>query len=234
MSMTLLLLPNVLDEALAHELFFPRQIDSLVQDLSGLIAESERGGRRFLRRFKKRLPIALLNEHTKEQEIVDLLNPIFKGERWGLISDAGLPCLADPGSQLVQKARCRGICIEVCVGPSSLYLSLMLSGLPAQAFAFHGYLPQDKNQLVKKLRLLEERSIKEHATQLFIEAPYRNQQLLNVLVDTLSDATFLCIAVDLTLPTESVATRTIAEWKKQLLPNLNDRPAVFLLLRERR
>jgi 16S rRNA (cytidine1402-2'-O)-methyltransferase len=228
--MTLILLPNVLAEELSHEAFFPPSVEKAVQSLEGLIAESQRGGRHFLRRFKRQLPICLLNEHTSSSEMERLLIPLLKGETWGLISDAGLPCLADPGSALVMKARERGnILIEALIGPSSLTLGLMLSGLGGQAFAFHGYLPREKQALIRKLRLLEECSLKDQATQLFMETPYRNQKLLETIIGVLSEKTYLSIAWDLTLPAQTVVTQSILKWKKAALPDLSDKPAIFLM-----
>lgn len=168
--------------------------------------------------------MGLLNEHT--QEIDELLKPLQKGEKWGLISDAGLPILADPGYQLVRRARDLGILVKVFVGPSSLVHALMLSGLPAQRFAFHGYLPRHPASILKNL---EARSREENATQAFMEVPYRNQRMLETLISTLSDETLLCVAWDLTMPTQGVELHTIAEWKKRNLPNLHKRPAIFLL-----
>jgi 16S rRNA (cytidine1402-2'-O)-methyltransferase len=224
----LYLLPNLLDKEADHRLFLPSSVDQAVQSLNGLIAENEKEGRAYLKRFGvpvQGFPIKLLNEHT--QEIEELLLPMKNGERWGLISDAGLPVLADPGYQLVRRARQLGIAIEAFIGPSSLILALMLSGLPAQRFAFHGYFPYEPGQTLKKW---EERSREEKATQIFMETPYRNEKALNALISTLSDSTLLCVAWDLTMPTQGVETYPIKDWKKRLLPSIHKRPAVFLFL----
>src|SRR5258708_21049619 len=143
----LLLLPNLLGEHRHHEMFLPSSVDKAVSSLDGLIAESDIEGRRFLKRFETKkpameIPIALFNEHTPDDHIDFLLEPIVKGGRWGLVSDAGLPCIADPGAKLVQRARQLGILIQAFVGPSSILFALMLSGLPGQKFAFQGYLPK--------------------------------------------------------------------------------------------
>lgn len=224
----LYLLPNLLDKEADHRLFLPSSVDQAVQSLNGLIAENEKEGRAYLKRFGipvQGFPIKLLNEHS--QEIEELLLPMKNGERWGLISDAGLPVLADPGYQLVRRARQLGIAIEAFIGPSSLILALMLSGLPAQRFAFHGYFPYEPGQTLKKW---EERSKEEKATQIFMETPYRNEKALNALISTLSDSTLLCVAWDLTMPTQGVETYPIKDWKKRLLPNIHKHPAVFLFI----
>lgn len=231
MKPALLLLPNVLGDVRHHEPFLPASVDKAVETLDGLIAESEMGGRRFLSRFKHEkkpheIPLALLNEHTKDDELDFLLEPIKKGERWGLISDAGLPCIADPGAKLVALARQRGISIQAFSGPSSIFLALMLSGMPSQRFSFLGYLDRDPLAAIKKL---EKRAKEDDATQVFIETPYRNQALLEKLVATLSDTTLLACAWDLTLPSQGVLSQPVALWKKSPLPNLEKRAAIFLV-----
>lgn len=228
----LLLLPNLLGDHRHHELFLPTSVDKAVSTLDGLIAESSQGGRRFLSRFQTKkpvneVPIALLNEHTKDSDLDFLLEPIRKGERWGLVSDCGTPCIADPGAKLVSRARQSGIAIQAFVGPSSIILSLMLSGLPAQQFTFNGYIdkaPEDRQKTI--LQLEKKAAI---ATQIFIETPYRNQHTLQALIDTLADTTLLCVAWDLTLPTQGILSQPIAIWKKSPLPNLEKKAAIFLI-----
>ena len=231
---TLLLLPNVLADVRHHEPFLPASVDKAVESLDGLIAESETGGRRFLSRFKHakkphEIPIALLNENTKEEDLEFLLEPIRKGERWGLISDAGLPCIADPGAKLISLARHTGIGIQAFSGPSSILLSLMLSGLPGQRFSFLGYLEKDQAKCIQDIKRLEKRAKEDQATQIFIETPYRNKHLLDSLLATLSDSTQLACAVDLTMQTQSVVSQTVAQWKKSTPPNLEKRNAIFLV-----
>ena len=225
----LLLLPNLIGEHAHHQLFLPASVDRAVLKLDGLIAESERGGRRYLGRFETKkpaaqIPISELNEHTKEADYDFLLKPVKEGECWGLVSDAGLPCIADPGAGLVARAKQIGIVIQAFSGPSAIFLSLMMSGLPGQRFAFHGYFQQDK------LMDWTNRSKQDNATQLFIEAPYRNRKTLDYLLLNLPAETQLCIAWDLTLPTQSVLTQSVANWKKSPLPNINKKPAMFLML----
>ncbi len=225
----LLLLPNLLAEQPHHQLYLPASVDKAVSTLDGLIAESETGGRRYLGRFETKkppaqIPIADLNKHTKEADYDFLLEPIKKGERWGLVSDAGLPCIADPGSALVARARQIGIVVQAFVGPSAIMLSLMLSGLPGQRFAFHGYFQQEK------LKEWEKRSQSDQATQLFIEAPYRNRKTLDYLLENLVGPTKLCVAWDLTLPTQGIVSQTVTAWKKSPLPNIDKKPAMFLFI----
>lgn len=229
----LLLLPNLLGEMAHHQLFLPTSVDRAVESLDGLIAESEMGGRRYLSRFKHEkktheIPIALLNEHTKPKEIDFLLEPIRKGERWGVVSDAGLPCIADPGAMLVRRARQTGILIQAFSGPSAIYLSLMLSGLSGQKFYFHGYLQKELSPLKTEIKRLERSSRQEQVTHICIETPYRNQTLLETFLETLDDATFLACAWELTLPTQGILSQPVSIWKKSPLPELKKKNAIFL------
>lgn len=231
---TLLLLPNVLGDVRHHEPFLPASVDKVVESLDGLIAESETGGRRFLSRFKHakkphEIPITLLNEHTKDEDLDFILEPMQKGERWGLVSDAGLPCIADPGAKLVYLARQKGIAVQAFNGPTSILLSLMLSGLPGQRFSFQGYLKKDSTECAAEVKKLEKRAKEDKATQIFIETPYRNKALLDILLSSLSDETLLACAWDLTLPTQGVLSQPVALWKKSPLPALEKRNAIFLI-----
>jgi 16S rRNA (cytidine1402-2'-O)-methyltransferase len=222
----LLLLPNLLDKESLPDLFFPPSVQRAVLRLDGLVAENQKEGRAFLKRMKadyRNTPIELLNKH--QHDLSALLEPIRKGETWGLISDAGLPVLADPGYQLVARAREFNVTIQPFVGPSSIVIALMVSGLPSQRFAFNGYLPRSPKDQIKKL---EKRSRKEWATQVFIEAPFRNGKLLDSLLETLDPSTKLCVAWDLTMPTQGVETHTVSIWKKRCRPTLHNKPAVFL------
>lgn len=230
---TLLLLPNLLGEFRHTEVFLPESVFKAMSTIDGLIAESEKEGRRYLGRFETKkpaneIPIALFNEHTPVTDIDYLLEPIIAGERWGLVSDGGLPCIADPGSKLVRRAIQRGIQIQAFVGPSSILMALMLSGLPGQKFFFHGYLDKDPHKRKDAIKHLSDQSHKEGTTQIFMEAPYRNSHALETLLQTLPDHADLCVAWDLTLPTQGVMTQTIAQWKKCTLPNLEKKPAIFL------
>lgn len=229
----LLLLPNLLGDHRHHQPFLPQSVDKAVATLDGLIAESEKEGRRYLGRFETKkpameIPIALLNEHTPEADLDFLLEPITKGERWGFVSDAGLPCIADPGSKLVLRARQKGILVQAFVGPSSILSALMLSGLPGQSFAFSGYLPKEPSERRQQIERLVVNAKRENATQILMEAPYRNSYTLEALLQTLPESSLLCVAWDLTMPTQGVVTNTVRGWKKTTLPSLEKKPALFL------
>lgn len=220
----LILLPNLLDTSLDHTPFLPTSVGEIVSSLDGIIAENEKEARRFLKRFTENfrdIPIRLLNEHT--DEIDSLIAPFQKGEKWGLVSDAGLPVLADPGARLIRRLHTLNVPIETLPGPSSIVYALQLSGLPAQVFTFHGYPPKDPNALKEKLRTLP----KNH-THLFIEAPYRTDKFLNTLIHNLQDAADLSVSWNLTLPSQGVKTQKIAQWKKAI-PTLGKVPAVFVI-----
>jgi len=233
----LILLPNVLnDEQPTIDSCFTADVIILVPKLDGLIAESEKGGRHYLKRFSfpegktfRDIPIKLLSEHTKESEFLELLMPIMQGQVWGLVSDAGLPCLADPGAKLVFLARQKGIDIEAHMGPSSIVLALMLSGLGAQKFCFEGYLPKEASELTGAIKQLEQRAIKEGSTHIFIETPYRSQQMLEKLISILQEKMKLSVSLDLTLPSQLVMTKTIKEWRKDPKVDIQKRLAVFVI-----
>lgn len=223
----LFLLPNLLDEEANVDDFFPVSLKQIIPRLQGLIAESEKEGRRYLLKFitRDRLPkILTLNEHT--QDLESLLIPLRQGEIWGLVSDAGLPCIADPGSDLVFLAKQNGIEVEAIVGPCSLILALQLSGFSGQRFAFHGYLPRETEDLEEVLRRLEKEA--RMSTQIWIEAPYRSLKMFDIMKAVLSSQTKLCIATDLTTKNQRVVSQTIAKWQSISFP-LGKAPCVFLL-----
>lgn len=230
----LLLLPNLIAEHKHHQAYLPASVDKAVLSLDGLIAENPHAGRRYLNRFMDHraaanIPIALCNKQSNEDDINFLLEPIVAGERWGFVSDAGLPCLADPGALLVGRARKLGLKIQAFSGPSSLFLSLMLSGFNCQRFAFHGYLPKEQSERLAMIRQLEDQAERSEGPQLFIEAPHRNTALLEDLLDSLKLTSQLCVAWDLTLPTQGVVAQSVELWKKIPLPNIHKKPAVFLI-----
>ncbi len=172
----------------------------------------------------------LLNEHTSPEEIGHYLDAIERGENIGLLSEAGLPCVADPGAMITRVAQRRGIEIVPLVGPSSLMLALMASGFNGQSFAFVGYLPVDKGKRAAAIRHLEERLHREHQTQIFIEAPYRNNQMLESLSTVLQANTMVCVACDLTLPTQYIRSLSAAKWQKERTKvDLHKRNTVFLI-----
>jgi len=206
----------------------------MARALRSFIAEDAKSARRFLKAIAhpgplREIEIHLLNEHTKEKSLEPLLAPLLAGVNCGLMSEAGCPAVADPGAGLVLRAHGAGIRVEPLVGPSSILLALMASGMNGQHFAFHGYLPVEKSERVLKLKALEAQA--RGVTQIFIETPYRNAVLLDALLAHCRGDTLLCIAADLTLPTQYVATYAISKWKKKP-PMLDRRPAVFLLYRE--
>jgi 16S rRNA (cytidine1402-2'-O)-methyltransferase len=183
----------------------------------------------------RELAIEQLPEPMKPQDIECLLAPVLAGHDLGLMSEAGCPGVADPGALLVRRAHELGIPVKPLVGPSSLLLALMASGLDGQRFAFHGYLPQREPERSKRIAELEKESRQKRQTQLFIETPYRNAALLEALLKTCQRDTLLCVATDLTLASESIATHRIAEWKCRLVEvaasaDFSRRPTVFLLL----
>lgn len=220
----LYLLPNLLNENLEHDPFLPLSVGKVVSSLDGMIAESERNACRYMKRFTERfreIPVRLLNEHT--QEIDSLIGPLQRGEKWGLISDTGLPVLADPGARLIRRLHTLKVPIETLPGPSSLVYALQLSGLPAQEFTFHGYPPKDEKALREKLRTLPK-----DQTHLFIEAPYRTDKFLKNLIHNLQGESDLSVSWNLTLPSQGVKTEKIAQWKKAI-PSLGKVPAVFVI-----
>ena len=162
--------------------------------------------------------------------MANYLDAIELGENVGLLSEAGLPCVADPGAMITREAQRRGVEVVPLVGPSSMMLALMASGMNGQQFAFNGYLPVDKGQRAAALRRIEERALREHQTQLFIEAPYRNNQMLEALASVLKPQTAICVACDLTLPTQYIRTLTAARWQKERMKvDLHKRNTVFLI-----
>jgi len=225
------ILPNLLDDALDSAAFFPPTVGEAVTRIQGLIAESEKAARKYLRRFISRealdgVSLKILSEHTKKSEIESFLEPLILGETWGLISDAGLACIADPGADLVRLAHTHGIDIETFVGPCSIVMALQLSGFSGQNFSFHGYLPRDANDLELKLKELEKK--RTQATQIWIEAPYRSGKMLEFLKRTLNPTTFLCVASELTLPTQRVVSQAVKEWRKSDW-DLKKEPVIFLI-----
>jgi len=229
--MTLYLLPNVLGAVKDHTQFLPQSVDEVMKKIDGLIAESEGEGRRYLKRFatKKKpheMPISLLT--SKRQELDFLLEPLLKGESWGVVSDCGLPCLADPGAFLVRRARSLGIPVEAFAGPSSITHALMLSGLGGQHFIFHGYPPKEPQERIKTLQAWDKNK---GYTHIFIEAPYRNQHTLAACIQELHESTLFCIATELTLPEQMVLTQPIKIWRSTKLPDIAKKPTIFLFNR---
>lgn len=227
---TLYLIPVALGGDDALSLVAPDTI-ATARKLRTFIAENAKSARSFLKAIAhpgplQELKIHTLDEHTRD--VAPLLKLLLSSEDCGLMSEAGCPAVADPGSALVRRAHEAGVRVVPLIGPSSVLLALMASGMNGQRFAFHGYLPVERTERARKLKELEARARDE--TQIFIETPYRNEALLSALLQHCRGDTLLCIAADLTLPGGFVAARTIAEWKKKP-PIIDRRPAVFLLSR---
>jgi len=234
MSAPLYLIPTGLGSADPHVLL-PAATQSVLPQLRHFIVENAKSARAFLKLINYPHPLqetvfATLDEHTPAAALPELLLPLKNGVPCGLLSEAGCPGIADPGAALVMRAHAAGIRVVPLVGPSSIVLALMASGLNGQRFVFHGYVPVDRTQRAKRLAQLESMSRRDDATQIFIEAPYRNESLLHAIFEVCRPDTWLCLAVDITLASERIFTQTIADWKKNP-PRLQRRPAVFLLYR---
>lgn len=213
----------------------PAPVLEQVRQLRHFVVEHAKTARAFLKTVEIPIPIqeislAELNEHTRKEAVAALLAPLLEGHDLGLVSEAGCPAVADPGAELVAQAQAQGIQVVPLVGPSSLLLALMASGLNGQRFAFHGYLPAKDEERQQAIRQLENESRKQRQTQLFIETPYRNKALFEALLKYGQPNTRLCLATDLTLPSASIRTRSLGDWKRQPTPDFERRPTVFLIL----
>ncbi len=205
----------------------------IIRSLSHFIVENTRTSRRFLSRLGMGRPIEELsftecNEHTRPEEIEGLLTPLLAGQSVGVISEAGLPGIADPGASVVAACHRRGIRVVPLSGPSSIFLALMASGHNGQSFAFNGYLPIKPNERRNAIRHFEQRALGEGQTQIFIEAPYRNGALLDELLASLRPTTVLTVAADLTAPTEYIRSAPVSRWRTLPRPELHKRPAIFI------
>lgn len=234
---TLYLIPCTLGDT-PPEQVLPQHVIDIARSLQHYVVEQAKTARQFLSALKHEQPIqslhfATLNEHTATTELSELLAPLLAGHDVGIISEAGCPGIADPGATLVNLAHRNGIRVIPLVGPSSILLALMASGMNGQCFAFHGYLPIAESDRNKTIATLEAESASRHQTQMFIETPYRNEKLFNALLAQCRPQTLLCVATDISLTSEQIQTRTIAQWKSQPAPQLNKRPSLFLLLANR-
>jgi 16S rRNA (cytidine1402-2'-O)-methyltransferase len=228
----LYLLPNTLGDS-APDAVIPAAVLERTRSLEYFIAEDPKSARAFLKRIGTPRPlqgirIARLDHNTQARDVASLLEPVLAGQDAGLLSEAGLPAVADPGATLVRIAHERGVRVVPLSGPSSILLALCASGLEGQRFAFHGYLPVSEPELIQTLKRLERDSQRLKQTQIFIETPYRNERTLGVCLRALGPDTRLCLATDLTAASESVQTRSVAEWRKRT-PQLRGRPTVFLI-----
>ncbi len=211
----------------------PVKVNQIINTIDEYIVENEKSARHYLKKIGIQKPLQeiilhTLNQHTEPQEISGYLKSISSGKNIGIISDAGCPGVADPGAEVVKLAHQKNITVIPLVGPSSILLALMASGFNGQSFTFNGYLPKERGERIKKLKDLEKSAQQKNQTQLFIETPYRNMHLLEDIIANCDGRTPLCIACDITLPTEFIKTKSVGEWKKQI-PDLNKRPAIFLI-----
>lgn len=229
---TLYLIPVMLGETAAEEVL-PATVLRAVELIDDYIVENGKAARKFIKamhpqKVQASLRLFELNKHTDEKEVKSFIQPLLEGRNMGLMSDAGCPGVADPGAVIVALAHETGIKVVPLVGPSSILLSLMGSGMNGQSFTFNGYLPIDKSDKRSMLKNLEKWSFERNQSQLFIETPYRNNQLMEEMVQCLHPGTLLCVACDLTLPTEIMITKPIHFWKKHKI-DLHKRPCIFIL-----
>ena len=242
MAGTLYLIPNSLGSE-QLDAVIPNPVRELTASLDCFIAENAKTARAFLKQVAQTHPlktvmqeirISELNVNTPAAEVATLLAPLLEGKNVGLLSEAGVPAVADPGADLVRLAHQKGITVKPLVGPSSLLLGLMASGLNGQSFAFHGYLPTDAHERAARIKQLEQRSRQERQTQILIETPYRNEAMLEALATHCSGPTLVCVATDLTLDSETVITQSASSWKQAIaggkMPAFRKKPTVFLFL----
>lgn len=230
MAATIYLIPSQLDDQGFHVL--PAYLLDAIKDCEVFFVENERTARRYLKQLWREMVIDDYEWHgihkAEETVVNEFRQKVKEGKRIGIISEAGCPGVADPGQRLVQAAQELQATVRPLVGPSSILLALMASGMNGQQFHFHGYLPIDNGQRIKAVRELESDSARRQCTQLFIETPYRNNAMLDTLIKQCKPETRICVAADLTGPNEWVRTRTVKQWQNEV-PDLHKRPAIFLL-----
>jgi 16S rRNA (cytidine1402-2'-O)-methyltransferase len=229
----LYLLPVPLGDDADPKTVLPETVAKSIEFIDHYIVENEKTARRFIKAIlpsKKQpeLKISILNKHTEASEHKAFIQPCMEGKNVGLMSEAGCPGVADPGAAIVKIAHEKGIQVVPLVGPSSILLAMMASGMNGQSFAFNGYLPIDKGEKKNALKYFEKTSQERGQSQLFIETPYRNNKLVEDLLTLLQPNTHLCIAADITLCTEYIKTKTVAQWKKEK-PDLHNRPCIFII-----
>ena len=225
------MLPMTLGDS-SIDLVIPKEVQKKLLSIKVFVVENIKTTRRYLKKIDKAVDINELtffelNKHTKETELEHFLTPALEGEDIGVISEAGCPGIADPGSEIVKRAHQKNIQVVPLVGPSSILMALIASGMNGQQFTFNGYLPFDKKERIKKLKDMERLAQRNH-TQLFMETPFRNDSLLQDVLQHCSGNLKLCIATDISLETEFIVTKPLKEWKKNL-PNLKKRPTIFVL-----
>ena len=229
----LFLIPTTIAEN-TNQVVIPQQVLLALKDIQFFLAENTRTARRYLSSLKiyhsiESLTFQVLDKETKEIEIGALMAPVFNGDNIGVLSESGCPGIADPGSMAVRFAHQNGISVVPLVGPSSIVLALMASGLNGQSFAFHGYLPVDVKEASKAIKEFERESSVKHQTQLFIETPYRNNQVLDHLLNSLKPTSIVSIALDLTGQNQFIQTKAVQDWKLNK-PSLPKEPAIFSFL----
>lgn len=228
----LYLIPTTLGEMNPEDVL-PHTIKRTIDFIDHYIVENEKTARRFIKSVhpeKKQpdLKLFALNKHTDVSEHNEFIKPLLEGKNMGLMSEAGCPGVADPGAVIVKLAHEKGIQVVPLVGPSSILLAMMASGMNGQSFAFNGYLPIDKSDKKTALKNLEKLSFDKNQSQLFIETPYRNNKFLEDLLQILQPNTLLCVACDITLPTEFIKTQSVNQWKKNKA-DLHNRPCIFII-----
>jgi len=228
----LILIPTLLGDS-PLENSMPANLASVLAGTKHYIVEDLRTARRFLKKVDRDIDIDslqfyVLNEHTPEEEIPDMIQPLLEGNDTGLMSEAGTPCVADPGALIVSLAHKKSIRVIPLSGPSSITLALMASGFNGQSFTFHGYLPVDSKQRASALKRIEQDAYRNDQTQIFIETPYRNMQMFEGIIKNCLPETRLCIAANLTTEDEMIRTTTVKKWKKEP-PAIHKQPAVFLI-----
>ena len=233
METALYLLPVTLGDT-PIEKVLPSHNKEIILGIKHFIVEDVRSARRFLKKVERSINIDELtfyplNKHTSPEDISGYLKPLQAGESMGVISEAGCPAVADPGADIVAIAQREGFQVVPLVGPSSILLAVMASGFNGQSFAFHGYLPIDSSERSKRLKQLEQRSMHENQTQLFIETPYRNAKLFADILSACTPQTRLCVAAGITTEQEYIRSMTLKEWKQKGLPELGKIPAIFAI-----
>jgi len=231
----LYMIPVMMGEESNPKDVLPESVAKTIEMIDYYIVENEKTARRFIKKIypeKKQpeLKISLLNKHTDISEYSEMLQPCLNGINVGLMSEAGCPGIADPGAVIAKLAHQKGIQVVPMVGPSSILMGMMASGFNGQSFAFNGYLPIDKSEKKNVLKNFEKLSFDKNQSQIFIETPYRNNKLLEDLLQILQNDTYLCIAADITLPSEFIKTKKISEWKKTKV-DLHNRPCIFIIHR---
>ena len=228
----LYLIPTTLGDTEPLEVL-PISVKKVIEQTNIYIVENEKTARRFIKKIssgksQSSLQIFLLNKFTNANILPEFLEPCLKGTNVGLLSEAGCPGIADPGADVVKLAHQKNIKVVPLVGPSSILMAMMSSGMNGQSFTFNGYLPIDKNLRKNEIKRLERLSFEQNQSQIFIETPYRNNKMLEDLCNVLGNNTLVCVACDITLPTEFIKTQTVSEWKKNIV-DLHKRPTIFII-----